>query len=485
MNPKELAKSVENGLKIIEFIQKNKENIQKTYGRSAITGLTTKQKASEWEEFIANQNDSGSGSGYETGGISGAEEESSQGHHSGPGTLVGSASISENNHDEPVGDRDHKGGDAADPHGESEERRGLFGPDSDTLIDIRDFDQQGTGESSISSGDLMFSFQDVEGVDRPDLPDSSGARPKRATIISDKQRNEADALDEVLKPDNPAQERRLKNMDQMKKLLSVQDQPMGPIKKGTDGSFASMSSKESPQSESGVIPSAPEFDPLLFRRSASAETVPESARCASMTDGASMSSLPEEIHSKIDNILTTQTKILEKLTILGEVKEEMVNIKKSINNLGLAVSTIESYINSLMIIIPGSGKDSETDQGPKSINPDLKMVIGRDNTRGRDEVLDRPSRNNIDTFGEDIFNIPAIDKSVMLEEIKKDKNHAAKFIPSEDGISYRVIRQMINTKIDDDTLKQNLLSVLENNFGKIPISIIYQEISPLLNLQED
>lgn len=43
---------VENGLEIVEFIQKNKEQIQKTYGRSTIQEPSIRDRTKAWENFI-------------------------------------------------------------------------------------------------------------------------------------------------------------------------------------------------------------------------------------------------------------------------------------------------------------------------------------------------------------------------------------------------------------------------------------------------
>ncbi|AFH96007.1 phosphoprotein [Ghana virus] len=47
---------VDNGIKIIEFIQKNKDEIQKTYGRSQIQEPRTRERAAAWELFIRGEN---------------------------------------------------------------------------------------------------------------------------------------------------------------------------------------------------------------------------------------------------------------------------------------------------------------------------------------------------------------------------------------------------------------------------------------------
>ncbi|UQM99603.1 V protein [Meliandou praomys virus] len=47
----ELKKLVNDGMETIEFIQQNKEDLQKTYGRSAIEKPTTKERTAAWEQF--------------------------------------------------------------------------------------------------------------------------------------------------------------------------------------------------------------------------------------------------------------------------------------------------------------------------------------------------------------------------------------------------------------------------------------------------
>ncbi|UQM99594.1 V protein [Meliandou mastomys virus] len=52
----ELKKLVQDGMETIEFIQQNKEDIQKTYGRSAIEKPSTKERTVAWEKFTKDKN---------------------------------------------------------------------------------------------------------------------------------------------------------------------------------------------------------------------------------------------------------------------------------------------------------------------------------------------------------------------------------------------------------------------------------------------
>uniref|UniRef100_A0AAU7T287 Non-structural protein V n=1 Tax=Gainesville rodent jeilong virus 1 TaxID=3163281 RepID=A0AAU7T287_9MONO len=58
---KELTKLVQDGIETINFIQQNKEDIQKTYGRSAIEKPTTKERTKAWEAVSAGKAAEGGG----------------------------------------------------------------------------------------------------------------------------------------------------------------------------------------------------------------------------------------------------------------------------------------------------------------------------------------------------------------------------------------------------------------------------------------
>lgn len=477
----EQAKSVDNGIKIIEFIQKNQEQLQKTHGRSAITGPPTRIRAEEWEKYLSNQNGAASGLSNQGSSISRTEEESSKGRNSGSGASIGSTSVSESNNNQSSCDRDNQGGDAENSDGKGQQRRSIPRSNSDPSVVIGDSNQSGDKEFGGCSQACLRSIQNAEGMGGPSVSNQHPTPTRRGITVIDKLSENDDVFDEVLQSDPAEQERRLKNVSKLKGLLEVQDTPVGPIKKGTEGNTVSMYSKESQPSESGAIQPVLESESNRYKRSVSADTVQESASCASLTESGQTPFSLEEMHTKIDNLVNNQAKIIEKLNAVFEIKEEVNNIKKSVNNLSLAISTIESYISSLMIVIPGSGKSNNCDQSKSDLNPDLRMVVGRDKTRGINEVITRQQRNLVEPFGEDIFTPPTLNSEVLLEPIKKEKNHAAKFIPSEDEISYKVIKAMIETKVEDKEIQQELIGLLDQNYGKIPLNLIYDEISQLLN----
>ncbi|WJL29517.1 phosphoprotein [Piparella virus] len=477
----EQAKSVDNGIKIIEFIQKNQEQLQKTHGRSAITGPPTRIRAEEWEKYLSNQNGTTGGLSDQGSSIPRTEEESSKGRNSGSGVSLGSASISESNNNQSTSDRDNQRGNAEDLDGKSQQGRGISRSDSDPSIVVRDTDQSGDKEPRGCSQTSMRPVQDVERMGGSSVSNQHPTPTRRGITVIDKLSEGDDVFDEVLQSDPAEQERRLKNTNKLRGLLEIQDTPVGPIKKGTEGNIVSMYSKGPQPSESGAIQSVLESESSRYKRSVSADTAQESASCASLTESGQTPFSLEEMHTKIDNLVSNQSKIIEKLNTVFEIKEEVNNIKKSVNNLSLAISTIESYISSLMIVIPGSGKNNNSDPTKPELNPDLRMVVGRDRTRGLNEVTTRQQRNLVEPFGEDIFTPPTLDSSVLLENVNKDRNHAARFIPSEDGISYKVIKAMIETKVDDKEIQQELIGLLDQNYGKIPLNLIYEEISQLLN----
>ncbi|AIF74187.1 phosphoprotein [Bat paramyxovirus] len=474
--------SVDDGIKIIEFIQKNKDQIQKTYGRSAITGLTTRQKAEEWEKYISDQHEQGSRSSNEEDDLLGTEKEGGKGCHSRAGTGDGTISIPDYSVSKSISDRDHQRGDAQDSDGESLKGWCSIGPDRHSNDDIRDPNSEGNVQSRESSDCGRGNIQETERLDRGDIHPAPTGKTKHGIRIIESTNEKGEGIDETLEMDPATQERRLKSTANLKHLLSDSDHAVNPIKKGTEESSVSTYSKERPQSESGAILHAQELDPGRYKRSASVEGALESASCADSIDVFRSTSTIEEVHSKIDTLLTNQNRLIEKLNAVFEVKEELNNLKKSVNNLSLAVSTIESYISSLMIIIPGSGKDETNNKS--NVNPDLKMVIGRDKGRGLTEAIERPNRNLDEPFGEDLFEEPKLKSSLLLEDVDKKKNHAAQYIPSSDDISIKVIQTMIKNKVKDKNLQKDLMEFVENSRGDVPIWVIHNEITQIMDSLE-
>ncbi|QKZ93213.1 phosphoprotein [Belerina virus] len=437
----ELNDLVDNGLKTVEFLQKVKEVPAPTYGRSAIGGPKSRERIEAWEKYLQSGNEFIPRSADTTATLQDAEERSSKHHPSRDQEAGGTRAEEGNTPSKPVSDRNRQGRDAEN---HNDERQGNWSSNQST--DNRSAgngstDTEGSPESKVSDTDgtgVLYASTGLDEERGSSVPHGGRASRSGRSSITELSTEDMDA---IISGPPRKQNRRVQSLETIEETILTAEIPKGPIKKGIDGRSQSMSMEGRQLSENGVSPSAAPSSGHRPSEDVSAGNVQPNVTSVEAQAAPLLPVDPTDLSSKIDDILGNQAKILTRLNVLTEIKEEIMNVKKILTNHSLALSTLESYINDLMIIIPAKGRES----GPQSteLNQDLKAVIGRDNRRGlADEgVLSKKFKEV--RMGEDIFNFPVMNGEMILESIDKDKNHAAHFIPSNDSVSMTVIKRII------------------------------------------
>lgn len=477
-DPSDLAASVENGLQIAGFIQKNRDKINKTYGRSAITGPPTRERANAWEEFYKDLLEEDGGHDLSESGQKGNEKENGSTSSIGSRQHQSPVSLHGSDTDESNADRNNKSRNVESANEQSDGR--WSGSDSSNVYPtgIGNTNTQRINESEGSVGLFENPHSDAGRLDDPKHQSirrdfkRSGLQETPAASVS------IEELDSVLNEESVGGSKRLKSHNKLRELSRKPNKTSAPIKKGTEEKSLSMYSMEEPLSENGATRDVHRSEKYPLEINVDAESV-ETGVASASSISTPLSEKSEFItYNKIDQIILTQSKIMEKLASINEIKEEITNIKKGMHNFGLTLSTIEGYINSLMIIIPKSGIPDDGEKKPT--NPDLRMVIGRDKTRGIEDYENKIVKIQNDRFGEDLFDIREMDESAFLTPINKSKNHAAEFIPSNDKVSMHVVEELIRRKVKDDRIKQRMLNLIRENAKTMSVTDIYNEVKNAL-----
>ncbi|WJL29481.1 phosphoprotein [Ninapo virus] len=481
-----LEKLVKDGIETVEFLQQNPENFQKTYGRSAIQKPSTRARIEAWESIAphndntntphqgskgveegavenpssgADGNNGGSRAEAETYGVfptSGEEDGDKQVWHDADcGECSGGPGDAATNRLPSVGE-----GGGSNPSGDQEPQG--YHPDGE--VDAGEYRQIMMVDHEMAAGEVTTSKKPTVAV-------------RHAT---------PEDFENVFDEAAPKVHRRLRGISTMETSTPTRPERSGPVKKGTDESTASTRLGDVQLSGSGAIPNV--HPSLLHQPSsdADAENAQGSVQDVSKT-GSTIQSEPPPQHStdlerKIDVLLSSVEALGKKMDLLPEVKEEIKNINKKITNLSLGLSTVESYIKSMMIIIPGSGKEQKSEQA--DINPDLKAVIGRDRTRGLKEVS-TPKSNLESLEGADTYDVD-VDESHLIKDLDFSQPNAANFIPQDDSASYQTIVAMIKSEIKSKKQQRQLFKWLESALMEYTMAEIYTNIREVLDeLQQE
>ncbi|UOL48957.1 phosphoprotein [Wufeng Murina leucogaster paramyxovirus 1] len=478
-DPEEFKKSISNAIEIAGFIQKNREQIAKTYGRSAIQGPPSRLRIQEWEKFY--QDSIQEQKRHDVIGDPHERDEKTNGENSGDrsGSSNDRTSLPAGPLLSTVHFRDNRSGNGEDNNGTSDEG-GDGSSDSDECSDTAGHPDTDGDDQSAKCDGILQAGDGSTGELGLQCTGGSPVKTGRSGIkFSNDDKVNIPDIDDVISEQDASAPRILKSHSYLEELASLDNFNVPAIKKTTEENSASQLLQEESSVRPGVIQPVPGLDLNQDVSNVDAGNAHQSAHYVNMTGSPLDQAGHKEISDKLDNLLINQGKILEKLTAIGEIKEEITGIKKSITNLGLAISTIESYINSLLIVIPKSGKDEKRNE--VEINPDLKMVIGRDNRRGLNDFDMQKVKIVDDKFGEEIFEADELDKSALLDDIDKDKNHAAKFVPSNDTISYRVIEEMIKRKVHDRSVRDGLLEIVHKNKIIVPAENMYSQITMIID----
>ncbi|BBG92169.1 phosphoprotein [Feline paramyxovirus 163] len=476
-------KLVEDGIKTVQFIQENREKLQKTYGRSAIQQPSTKDRTAAWETFISKDNPGENVHAGEHYSSEDYQSASCSGSSLPDGSNYSCRRVSDNSgnfqtertNNKDRDDKDSLGSDGRNWKGDQRNCGGAIAGGDPGCCGIH--------ESEGSNPYVTSDLEDYERITNFDIATSGNEddyREAGITMIKDATPTDIEA---ALNEDNGKTHKRLRGISNFEVKDQYQEETDKPVKKGIDGNTASMSLKGKRTSGNGATQSVLQSPLNQNSPHAYVENAQGPARDAermnSNLDRDKSNSEQDEIQSKLDKILENQNMILKKLDIVYEVREEINSIQKVLRNQGLSLSVIDSCLNDLMIAIPSQGKD----QSSKNVdtNPDLKLVIGRDNRRGLSDLTDRKQSIKDVKFGEDIYKCYPIDKRYMQEPLNFNTNNAANFVPQDDNISLSVVMAMIDRKVKDKSKVERLKKLIMEGYGKIPLKEIYSQIIKLMN----
>nr|QJD08635.1 phosphoprotein [Rinderpest morbillivirus]QJD08810.1 phosphoprotein [Rinderpest morbillivirus] len=362
-------------------------------------------------------------------------------------------------------------------------------------------------------GDEESENSDVD----PGEPDPEGSAPadwgsspiSPATRASDVETVEGDEIQKLLEDQS-----RIRKMTKAGKTLVVppipsQERPTAsekPIKKGTDVKSTSSGTMAESSSTGGATRPALKSQWGPSGPNASAENALASASNVSPTQGSKTESgtttsrisqsniepeddYDDELFSDIQDIKTALAKlhddqqiIITRLESLLSLKGEIDSIKKQISKQNISISTIEGHLSSVMIAIPGFGKDPNDPTADVDINPDLRPIIGRDSGRALAEVLKKPAseRQSKDTGKLGIESKGLLKKEFQLKPIEKKSSSAIRFVPDGSVASRSVIRSIIKSSHLGEDRKDYLMSLLNDIQGSKDLAQFHQMLVKIL-----
>nr|QXU63471.1 P/V/W protein [Jeilongvirus sp.]QXU63479.1 P/V/W protein [Jeilongvirus sp.] len=474
---------IENGIQTVQFIQNNRDEIQKTYGRSAISKPGTKERATAWEAYIESKIGDAAGSGGRGEGKDGNHEASGTESNSDNGQGGRSTPLPEGLERGSTTNRDNKGGDGEDSTGLNSGTGEISGREGsganrggDPISKRTDGAEGGNPDNEIADSDYdRINLLDQATEDHLAGREIPGKLEVREAKPSD--------IAEILGEEASKTHRRLRGIRNLSKSSESEDSDLSPVKKGIDGNTASMSSKGRLTSGSGAIRPVHLLPSNPISRSASADSARRPVRTVREissdddTSGLFAASGSDDISNKLDRVLENQTYIIQRLNLLAEMNEEIKGIKKILTNHSLTLSTLESYINDLMIVIPKSG-DTGSD-GDQERNPDLRMVVGRDHSRGLNDVT--KNKKDVLQFGEELGSLKTVDRDYLQDPLDFSKNNAANFVPDEGPISRSIIYAMIRKRVKDPKTREELMDLVNESEGELPMRDMYYQMKEYIN----
>nr|UTJ93952.1 RNA dependent RNA polymerase subunit [Measles morbillivirus] len=362
------------------------------------------------------------------------------------------------------------------------------------------------GDNESENSDVDIGEPDTEGyaiTDRGSAPISMGFR------ASDVETAEGGEIHELLKLQS-----RGNNLSKLGKTLNVPPPPDPsrastsgtPIKKGTDARLASFGTEIASLLTGGATqcaqrspleplgPGAPAGNVPKFVSNAALipEWTPESGTTVSQRSQNNEEGgdyYDDELFSDVQDIKTAlakihedNQKIISKLESLLLLKGEVESIKKQINRQNISISTLEGHLSSIMIAIPGFGKDPSDPTADVEINPDLKPIIGRDSGRALAEVLKKPvaSRQPQGMTNGRTSSRGQLLKEFQLKPIGKKVSSAVGFVPDTSPTSRSVIRSIIKSSRLDEDRKSYLMTLLDDIKGANDLAKFHQMLMKII-----
>nr|WCP16328.1 phosphoprotein [Pilot whale morbillivirus]WCR51956.1 phosphoprotein [Pilot whale morbillivirus] len=278
------------------------------------------------------------------------------------------------------------------------------------------------------------------------------------------------------------------------------------IKKGTGEKSASSGTETKSSLTGGATRPAPGSKWESLESSVPAENVhqsvtnakgtqkppPESGTTASQrsqSNGHSDDEYEDELFLEIQEIKTAIAKINEdnqqvisKLDAIMLLKGEIESIKKQINKQNITISTIEGHLSSIMIAIPGFGKDPNDPTADVELNPDLRPIISRDAGRALAEVLKKPvaDRNPRATPKTHPGSKGQILRDLQLKPVDRKISSAVGFVPTDDLPSRSVLRSMIKSSNLESEHKRSMIGLLDDVRGGKDLGEFYQMVKMII-----
>lgn len=190
----------------------------------------------------------------------------------------------------------------------------------------------------------------------------------------------------------------------------------------------------------------------------------------------------QDIKTALAKIHEDNQKIISKLESLLLLKGEVESIKKQINRQNISISTLEGHLSSIMIAIPGLGKDPNDPTADVELNPDLKPIIGRDSGRALAEVLKKPvaSRQLQGMTNGRTSSRGQLLKEFQLKPIGKKVSSAVGFVPDTGPASRSVIRSIIKSSRLEEDRKRYLMTLLDDIKGANDLAKFHQMLMKII-----
>nr|AYR16883.1 phosphoprotein [Morbillivirus ceti]AYR16889.1 phosphoprotein [Morbillivirus ceti]AYR16895.1 phosphoprotein [Morbillivirus ceti] len=190
----------------------------------------------------------------------------------------------------------------------------------------------------------------------------------------------------------------------------------------------------------------------------------------------------QEIKTAITKINEDNQQIISKLDSIMLLKGEIETIKKQINKQNITISTIEGHLSSIMIAIPGFGKDPNDPTADVELNPDLRPIVSRDAGRALAEVLKKPviERNPKAIPKVHPGSKGQILRDLQLKPVDRKMSSAVGFVPTDDLPSRSVLRSMIKSSNLESEHKSSMIGLLNDVKGSKDLEEFYQMVKKII-----
>ncbi|UQM99621.1 V protein [Meliandou lophuromys virus] len=223
---------INNGIQTIEFIQSNRDEIQKTYGRSSIGQPRTKERTAAWEAYLESKD--GNPEGYRRGGESqdGDPQSSSKESNTDNGWLDTKSSLSDNAENGPTNSGDNKRGNDED-FAELNSRAGEnSGRESDGTSGRGSSISTGTTGTEGSHPIDKIDDGDYDGICLLDQATEDHLLGKETPGKLEVREAKPSDIAEILSEDSSRTHRRLRGIRSISQDSSTDEGDQSPVKKG-------------------------------------------------------------------------------------------------------------------------------------------------------------------------------------------------------------------------------------------------------------